>query len=132
MKNTWLALIGLGIIGSCALYAASAKPTPVEIWTGGDDGLTQRLRDAVENKFKSSSDFVPSSGKKPGTLIVTIPTHVEWTQNGTRTQVRYRVEFSSNDGVGIGKNSGSCWDDNFSACATEIYGGAQRAAHRLH
>jgi hypothetical protein len=131
MKNTWLALIGLGIIGSCALYAAPATPTPVEVWTGGDDGLTQHLRDAVQSKFKAS-DFIPSSGKKPGTLIVTIPTHAECTQNGTRTHVRYRVEFSSSDGVGIGKSSGSCWDDNVSACAAQIYGGAQRAAHKLH
>lgn len=105
MKNTLLVLVGLAIIGTCALYAAPAKPTEVEVWTGSDDGLTQRLRDAVESKFQSSSDFVPSRGKKPGTLIVTIPTHVEWTQNGERTHVRYKVEFSSSDGVAIGKSA---------------------------
>ncbi len=132
MKNTLLALIGLGIIGTCALYAAQAKPTPVEVWTGGDDSLTHGLRYEVENRFKRSSDFVLSSGKKPGTLIVTIPTHVAWTKNGTRTHVRYKVEFSSSDGVGIGKSSGSCWDDNFAACAAQIHRGAQRAAHKLH
>jgi hypothetical protein len=132
MKNILLALLGLGISGTCALYGAPAKSTLGEVWTGGDDGLTQQLRDAVERKFKSSSDFVSSSGKKPGTLIVTIPTHVAWTQHGTRTHVRYRVEFSSSDGVGIGKSSGSCWDDNFSVCAAQIYGGAQKAAHKLH
>jgi hypothetical protein len=117
---------------TCALYAAQAKPTVVEVWTGGDDSLTQHLRYEVENKFKSSSDFVLSTGKKPGTLIVTIPTHVERAQNGTRTHVRYKVEFSSSDDVGIGKSSGSCWDDNFAACAAQIYRGAQRAAHKLH
>jgi hypothetical protein len=132
MKNTLLTLFGLVIIGSGALYAAPAKPTPVEVWTGGDDGLTQRLRDEVENKFKSSFDFVLSSGKKPGTLIVTIPTHVAWTQQGTRTHVRYKVEFSSSDDIGIGKSSGSCWDDNLAECAARIYGGAQRAARKLH
>ena len=125
-ENTFLALIGLGIIGTCALYGAPAESTLVEVWTGGDDGLTQQLRDAVERKFKSSSDFVPSGGKKPGTLIVTIPTHVAWTQHGTRTHVRYRVEFPSSDGVEFGKSSGSCWDDNFSVCAAQIYRGAKR------
>jgi len=104
----------------------------VEVWTGGDDSLTQHLRYEVESRFKSSSDFVPSRGKKPGTLIVTIPTHVAWTKDGTRTQVRYKVEFSSSEGVGIGKSSGSCWDDNVAACAAQIYRGAQRAAHKLH
>ena len=130
MKNILLSLIGLAIIGTCA-YAAPPKPTPVEVWTGGDDSLTRSLRDAVENKFKSSPDFVLSSGKKPGTLIVTIPTHVAWTQDGTRTHVRYQVEFSSSDDVGIGKSSGACWDDNFGVCAAQIYGSAQRAAHKL-
>ncbi len=132
MKNTLLTLFGVALIGNCALYAAPAKPTPVEVWTGGDDGLTQRLRDEIENKFKSSSDFVLSSGKQRGSLIVTIPTHIAWTQKGTRTYVRYKVEFSSSDDVGIGKSSGSCWDDNLADCAAQIYGGAQRAAHKLH
>jgi hypothetical protein len=132
MKNTLLSLLGLVIIGSYTLFAAMAKPTPVEVWTGGDDSLTQGLRYEIENKFKSSPDFVLSRGKKPGTLIVTIPTHVAWAQKGTRTHVRYKVEFSSSDDIGIGRSSGSCWDDNFAECAGQIYRGAQRAAHKLH
>jgi hypothetical protein len=132
MKNTLLALFGAVIIGSCALYAATAKPTPVEVWTGGDDGLTQRLRDKIENKFKSSPAFVLSTGKKPGSLIVTIPTHVAWTQKGARIHVRYKVEFSSSSDIAIGKGSGSCWDDNLADCAAQIYDGAEGAAHKLH
>jgi hypothetical protein len=132
MKNTLLTLFGAIIIGSCALHATPAQPTPVEVWTGGDDGLTQRLRHEIENKFKSSSDFVLSSGKKPETLILTIRTHVAWSQKGTRTHVRYKVEFSSSDDIGIGKSSGSCWDDSLAECAAQIYGGAQRAARKLH
>jgi hypothetical protein len=76
MKKSLLALFGLVLLAP--LYAGPAKPTPVEVWTGGDDGLTQGLRFAIENKFKSSSDFVLSLGKKAGTLIVTIPMHVAW------------------------------------------------------
>jgi len=132
MKNTLLTLFGVVVIGNCALYAAPAKPTPVEVWTGGDDGLTQRLREEIENKFKSSSDFVLSSGKKPGSLIVTIPTHIAWTQKGARTYVRYKVEFLSSDDARSGKSSGSCWDDNLADCAAQIYRVAQRAAHKLH
>ena len=131
MRNTFLALIDIWVIGVFALFAEPVKPTPVEVWTGGDDGLTQHLRDAVESKFKASSDFVLSSGKKPGTLIVTIPTHVSWTHSGTRTHVRYKVEFSSNEGAGLSRSSGSCWDDNFAACASQIYGSAQKVVHKL-
>jgi hypothetical protein len=50
--------------------------TPVEVWSGGDDGLTQRLKASIEKEFESSPDFQMSEGKKPGTLIVTIPSNV--------------------------------------------------------
>lgn len=132
MKNALLTLFGLVLIAPVVLYARPAAPTPVEVWTVGDDGLTQRLRDAVETKFKSSSDFVLSSGKKAGTLIVTIPTNVAWSKEGTRTRLRYTVEFSSIDDVGVGKSSDSCWDDNLAECASQIYRDAQRATHKLH
>ena len=129
MKNT-LRLFGIVLIASSTLCAESAKPMPVEVWTGGDDGLTQRLRFELENKFKSSPEFALSSGKKPGTLIVTIPTHVAWTAKGARAHVQYKVEFSSADGNGIGKSSGSCWEEKLSDCADQIYRGAQKAAKR--
>lgn len=131
MKNTFLVLFGLMLMANSGLYAAPAKLTPVEVWTGGDDGLTQRLRLEIENKFRSSSDFVLSSGKKAGTLIVTIPTHVGWTTKGTRTYVRYEVKFSTSDDKQLGKSRGSCWEDNFAECVAQIYDSAQRAAHKL-
>jgi hypothetical protein len=131
MKNTLLTLFGMVLIANYALCAVPAKPTPVEVWTGGDDGFTLQLRSEIEYKFESSSDFVLSTGKKPGTLIVTIPTHVAWTTKGTRTQLRYGVLFSSSDGNGIGKSSGSCWEDDLADCAAQIYRGAQKAAKKL-
>ena len=129
MKNILLALFV--VVANSGSYAGPVNPTPVEVWTGGDDGLTQKLRHEIESKFKSSSDFVLSSGKKTGTLIVTIPTHVAWTMK-VRTHLRYNVEFSSSDAVGLGKSSGSCWDDNLADCASQIYRSARRAAHKLH
>lgn len=132
MKATLSTLCGLAILGTYALSADPAKRTPVEVWTGGDDGLTQRLRYEIENRFKLSSDFVLTSGKKPGTLIVTIPTHVAWTTKGTRTHLRYRVKFSSSEDTELGKSDGSCWEDKVAECETQIYRGAQRAARKLH
>jgi hypothetical protein len=132
VKNILLTLIALLGMGNCVLSAAWETPLSVEVWTGGDDGLTQRLRDEIENRFKASSHFVLSSGKKPGTLIVTIPTNVTWTAKGTRTHVRYKVEFSSAAGSRIGISSGSCWDDRLADCAAEIYRGAQKVAKSRH
>lgn len=56
-----------GVI-SLILLAAVSSPavasTPVELWKGGDDGLTNRVYDAVEAAFKNSSDFsLAAAGK---------------------------------------------------------------------
>ena len=131
MKNSFHVLFGIMLMANSSLYAARAKPTPVEVWTGGDDGLTQRLSFEIENKFKSSSEFVLSRDKEPGTLIVTIPTNVGWATKGSRTLVRYKVELSTSDDKRLETIRGSCWDDHLAECAAQIYGRAQRAARKL-
>ena len=83
MRMSSISALVLVIIGVCVAVTAdtidgpSAKRIPVDLWSVGDDGLSQRLREAVENAFKSSPDFALSSGEKPGTLVVTIPTNVD-------------------------------------------------------
>jgi hypothetical protein len=124
-------VIGAVIAAGVIIEALAAKATLVEVWVGGDDGLTQRLRDATEHAFQSSPRFVLSSGKKIGTLIVTIPTHVRWKQFGTRTQVSYSVEFASTDQQNLGTGKGSCWDDDFATCAAHIVRTAEVAARRI-
>ena len=119
-------------VAQSLLEAASARPTLVEVWCGGDDGLTLRLKDTLENAFKSSSAFALSSGKKPGTLIVTIPTHVGWKQVEKRTQVLYTVEFTSVDNQHLGATTGSCWDNALTKCATKIVKDAKVVARKLH
>jgi hypothetical protein len=119
------------IVPACAMGASDAKQTPVEVWRGGDDGATLRLTDALEATFRASPAFVLSSGKKPGTLVVTIPTHVGWKQIGGRNQVLYTVEFTSADGRNLGTATGSCWDDALSECADQIIRDAANAMKRF-
>lgn len=102
---------------------------PVEVWGGGDDALTARLRNALEDAFRSSADFHLSSGKKPGTLVITLPSNVEWKQVGGRTQVLYTAEFAS-DGQNLGGSKGSCWDDALAKCAAQIVKDAKSAARQ--
>jgi len=118
----------------CLALGASASPkyTLVEVWCGGDDGLTTKLRDTLENAFKSSSDFRLSAGEKPGTLTVTIPSNVEWKLVGKRTQVLYTVKFSSADNRHLGSSAGSCWEDSLSKCASKIIRDAKTAALKIH
>ncbi len=108
-----------------SIEPASGKP--VEVWGGADDGLTIRLRDALKDAFRSSADFHLSSGNKPGTLVITLPSNVEWKQVGGRTQVLYTAEFAS-DGQSLGGSKGSCWDDALAKCAAQIVKDAKIAA----
>jgi hypothetical protein len=110
---------------------AAAKPTLVEFWHVGDDGLSQRLAERVESEFERSPNFAIGSGKKPGTLVVTIPTNVEWKLVGKRTQVFYNIEFATADNETISKSSGSCWENAFEKCATRIVEDAKVAARRI-
>jgi len=100
---------------------------PVEVWGGGDDALTVKLRDALEEAFRSSADFHLSSGKKPGTLVITLPSNIGWKQVGGRTQVLYTADFAS-DGQNLGGSKGSCWDDALPKCAAQIVKDAKNAA----
>jgi hypothetical protein len=116
----------------CATQPASVKPRLVEVWRVGDDALTSRLRDKLESALETSRDFALSSGKKPGTLVVTIPTHVGWKRtSGGRTRVTYKVEFSSVNDQKIGTSIGSCWDDSLGKCAAQIVEEAKIAANKI-
>ncbi len=118
----------------CLGQGASASPkiTLVEVWCDGDDGLTTKLRDTLENAFKSSSDFRLSAGEKQGTLTVTIPSNVEWKLVGKRTQVFYTVKFASANNQQLGSCAGSCWEDSLSKCASKIVKDAKTAALKIH
>ena len=116
--------------GFAAYALGSIEPAsgkPVEVWGGADDGLTIRLRDALKDAFRSSTDFHLSSGNKPGTLVITLPSNVGWKPVGGRTQVLYTAEFAS-DGQSLGGSKGSCWDDALAKCAAQIVKDAKIAA----
>ena len=128
-----LVIVGVSMaVPALAVDAASAKKIPVELWFVGDDVLSLRVRDAVENAFKSSPDFIFSEGKKPGTLVVTIPENAGWQRIGGRTRVLYKVEFASSANQKIGARNGSCWENAVGNCAAQIVRDAKIAARKIH
>ena len=135
MKSPWarvLVIVAVALfVAPCVAQGNRTKPIPVEVWCGGDDGLTMRLRDTLENAVKLSPYFSLSSGKIPGTLVVTIPTNVGWEQFGGRVRVFYSVEFASADDQFIGKITGACWDDKLTICAAQIIKNAKVASRKV-
>jgi hypothetical protein len=132
MKAFSFLLVGLILFLNSASLLASQKRIPIEVWSGGDDGLTQRFRDELERTFESSTEFALSTGKKPGTLVATIPTHVQWVKRGSRTQFQYEVQFTSIDESRLGDSKGRCWEDQLANCTARVYRDAKRAARNLH
>ena len=114
-----------------AIDDTPAKRTLVEYRHVGDDALSQRLTIEVETAFEHSPNFTPSSGKKPGTLIVTVPDNVGWAKKSGRTKALYTVEYTSVDGKKLLKKSGSCWEDELSKCALNIVKNAKFAVCRM-
>lgn len=105
---------------------------PVEVWCGGDDQLTRGVCYAAEDAFESTSDFELSSEQKANTLVVTIPTNVAWKKTGKRIRVVYTVEFTAVDESKLRTASGSCWNDQFVNCATQIVKHARIAVRKIH
>ncbi len=126
---------GIAICLAVALSAVGGpadKRTLVEFWHVGDDGLSQQLTVEVESAFERSPDFTPSSGKKLGTLVVTIPHNIHWTKKSGRTKALYTVEYTTAEGQNLGTRSGSCWENELAICASHILKDARVAARKIH
>lgn len=126
-----LLAMALASLAACATSPSSAKTTPVEVWRGGDDGLTSRFADALEAAFRGAPEFSLSSGKVPGTLVVTIPTNLTWGQVGERTEVTYSVEFTGAPALPLGSSRGSCLEDRLQECAAHVLKDARTAKMKL-
>jgi hypothetical protein len=130
----WVAMALVLLAGASARgqgAPAEKPPTPLEFWHVGDDALSERLADEVDTALAHSAEFVPSRGKKPGSLLVELPANVVAKRVGKRARVSYTVNYSTADGHAIGSASGSCWDHQLDMCADQIVKHAQIAARKL-
>jgi hypothetical protein len=110
---------------SDAVFARVYEPIPVEIWRGGDDGLTNKLSDAIESAFAVSDAFVLNKGEKNKMLTVTIPTNVHRERVDNHNEVLYTVELKQKATLRTATISGSCRENKLSICADQIFRSAQ-------
>lgn len=132
--RTAFTLIILSSLVACAKGAAPSAshpiiPVPFQIFTGGDDGLTQRLAQAVRDEFENSMAFTAVPVSAPNVLMVTIPTNVGWEEMGGKTRVTYRLRLERG-GLLLGESGGTCWEYELRACAQTVLDSAVRATSR--
>jgi hypothetical protein len=111
--------------------SSGSARTPFEIWRGGDDGLTIRFTEALEAALLASPTFVARTGRKPGTLIVTIPSNVAWKKIGKRRRITYQVTYSDTADRVLDEASGQCWEDELEQCVAPLVKRAAAAAHDM-
>lgn len=115
------AVLFLLISANSSLSGETQQRKLVEVWNGSPhDVYTSGLRDTLEQGFQASSDFQLSSGKRPNTLIVTIPSAVKWKKDGNNVRITYFVTFSDETGTDLGNASGSCPASDYGDCARQL------------
>ena len=130
-------ILALTVLASCfgcstvstLIVANPGNVVPVSIFTGGDDGLTQRLAAAIEIEFFCSSQFARASGLSDNPLRVTIPTNVEWDKIGGSTRVKYQLRLERR-GRKIVYNRGICLEREIQVCARQVVNAAARSIRR--
>lgn len=126
LSVTLCAILSACVTDAGPPVASSNNPIPVEIFTGGDDGYTQRLADAVRGMFEKSSAFTLAPNSATNALIVTIPTHVAWKDVGSKTRISYRLRLER-AGRLLEESDGTCWEKELHVCAESIVDKAGRA-----
>lgn len=132
LRMKWAHLAAsLVLIAGCATAPPSVHArTAVEIWRGGDDGLTLHFFEALEARFAKSAQFFLVQGAEPSALIVTIESNLHWKNEGGRLKASYRVSFTDSRLQRLGGVQGECWEDDFDRCADSVVGEASRTLAR--
>lgn len=127
-----LSLVLATLLGSGCTTASAGQqaPTPVEVWRGGDDGLTSRLVDEVTAQLRASTAFQVAEVAGTGKILITVD---QATASGTegRVVVRYNATFGTPAGASMGSAKGSCLETDLPDCAKGIISRAERARSKL-
>ena len=117
--------VQLGLVVGCFYTGASLGAVPVELWTGGDDALTQRFADSVRAAISESRDFTEAPANK-GALVMRIPTHVYWSEVRGKINFSVVVIMTDHQSKYLGVSTGSCWEEEMRRCAERVVADARQ------
>jgi hypothetical protein len=125
--------LGIGTQSTVGL-AAQTAPTRIEFRRTGDDGLTMRFADALEQALRKSGLFilaVRDEPRTPTTVIVTIVENLHWHGTEQGTMASYKISFQGPAGQPLGNSLGSCSENDLSVCVARALRDTKRAAAKL-
>jgi hypothetical protein len=117
-------LCALAFTFSLATFSQAESPvTDIEIWSGADDGLTQRLVDELRQTVAKDPRFRLALAYTSGAFKILIPTNVQWTKMSA--DVTVSADFSI-DGKALGQTTVVCTQSTLGECARKIFLAAKR------
>ena len=128
--GVFVAFMTTATIGVAQDKPASAIATEYA-WTG-DDGLTQRFREALERALEASRDFDVRRAGAREKLRLSIPSNLYGAEIGGRLNFQYVVIFTNQDSKYLGVSIGSCWAERaeIASCAGTVLHDATEAWKR--
>jgi hypothetical protein len=99
------------VLGFVFFLQALAPATQADVRRGGDDGLSNRLRDSTEVALASD----PADDAH---LVVIFEGHAGWQTVGGRMEVRFAATVARGDRRS--RVEGRCWNDELQVCAGAI------------
>jgi hypothetical protein len=92
---------------------------PVRINLVGDDGLTNKLREALESAIGERAHLRVASSDEHPELSIESESNVDWDRLAGQVVVIYTVYVSSKEAKRV-RLTGACFDKDIAKCARDI------------
>ena len=110
------------------LAAATAiVRTPIELWHTGDDGLSEKVFAAIEERLATSPEFEDRSGAE--LKILAPSTNVRPTGAAGHLKISFEYEIDRS-GQKIAEGQGRCSEQTLSDCANIVVRAARKAVSK--
>jgi hypothetical protein len=104
---------------------AGAHRVAVEVWRGGDDGLTIRFGEALEAALNGSPVFFAVSITTPEATRLTIEHNLRSLGRGDNAKAAFLITLSTRDRVLMGAIPGQCRQRALESCAARVISRAE-------
>ena len=115
-------------IGAANYLARNPKPQPlgVALLTTGDDGLTNRFRDALEHALSRDPQFELARAGAAYDLQMQIPTNLHPIAVREHPGLQVLVTFADRAGKQFGSSDRNCGEETIESCAEAVLADARQ------